>query len=278
MIWPTVTPNMFRFVFTLGVLCALLSLVEPKAYDGSTRVPMPDGRIVGGEDAEIRQYPHQISMRYNGRHRCGGSVISNNIIVSAAHCVVGLNGVSNLTIAAGSTKLSEEAQELPVREFIVHNKYRQLNNDYDAAILVLDGEFSFNENVQPIQLAVERPAVGTNVTVTGWGTTTEGGSIPDVLQQVDVLLVDNSECKNAYSVLLTSRMLCAAVDGGGKDACQGDSGGPLIYNNQLLGIVSWGTGCARANYPGVYASVPDVRDWIEETRDFYADVGSIGWV
>ncbi|XP_068148189.1 trypsin delta [Drosophila tropicalis] len=241
----------------------------------SHAVPMPDGRIVGGQDADIRDYPHQISMRYNGNHRCGGSILTKNIIVSAAHCVNTLTGPSNLTIVAGSTTLSEKNQEFPVIKFIVHSSYRVYNNDYDVALLIVNGDFEFSEYIQPIQLAQERPEHGAIVTVTGWGTLEEGGYIPNILQQVDVNVVDNSECKSTYSILLTSRMMCAAVTEGGKDACQGDSGGPLIYNNELLGIVSWGYGCARESVPGVYASVPELRNWILETRDQFADVGII---
>ncbi|KAH8404388.1 hypothetical protein KR222_008677, partial [Zaprionus bogoriensis] len=256
---------MIRIIFALVALALASS---------SLAIPLT-GRIVGGEDADIRQYPHQISMRLYGRHRCGGSIFASNIIVSAAHCVVDLENASNLTIVAGSTRISVKQQELAVREFIVHSKYRTLNNDYDVTILVLNGDFVFNDYVQPIELATERPAAGAVVTVTGWGHLTRGGSSPDVLQQVHVNVVDNSKCKRAYSLLLTSRMLCAAVEGGGKDACQGDSGGPLVYNNQLLGIVSWGWGCAKSSSPGIYASVPDLRDWIIQTREIYASVGSI---
>lgn len=254
----------------IRILLALLAL----SVGSSLAVPMT-GRIVGGENADIRQYPHQISMRYNGRHRCGGSILASNIIVSAAHCVVELENASNLSIVAGSTRISQKAQELPVLKFIVHEKYRTLNNDNDVTILVLNGDFVFNEYVQPIELATERPAAGSVVTVTGWGTLSRGGSSPDVLQQVNVNVVDNSQCKKAYSLMLTSRMICAAVEGGGKDACQGDSGGPLVYNNQLLGIVSWGWGCAKSSSPGIYASVPELREWILQTRETYASVGSI---
>lgn len=254
----------------------LLVLLALGAVGVNTALSTPlDGRIVGGENADIRQHPYQISMRYNGRHRCGGSIFASNIIISAAHCVEDLANASNLTIVAGSTRISQKQHEIPVREFIVHKQYRSINFDYDVTILVLDGDFVFSEYIQPIKLATERAAAGSLVTITGWGTLESGGSLPDVLQKVQVNIVDNSKCKSAYSVMLTSRMLCAAVEGGGKDTCQGDSGGPLVYNNQLLGIVSWGWGCAKKSVPGIYASVPDLRDWILKVRDSFANVGSI---
>ncbi|KAH8290132.1 hypothetical protein KR054_000179, partial [Drosophila jambulina] len=240
-----------------------------------------DGRIVGGKDTNITHYPHQISMRLRGNLRCGGSLFNRHTIISASHCVNTLTTLANLTIVAGASQIwfpTGPQQELPVREIIMHPKYRVLNNDYDVAILIVDGEFEYNEAVQPISLAKERPEDGTEVTVTGWGTTTEGGTISDVLQEVQVNVVDNTKCKSAYPIVLTSRMLCAGVTGGGKDACQGDSGGPLIYNNELLGIVSWGNGCARATHPGVYCSVPDVYDWIVETAAAYDNVGKIDFL
>lgn len=262
---------MFRIL--IGFCIAGLSVAATVFQSG---VPMPDGRIVGGHDADITSYPHQISMRYRGTHRCGGSIIAPNMILSAAHCVYTLSGVANLTIIAGTNEIFwPTGQELRVREIIVHEKYKFIYQDYDAAILVLDGEFEYNKAVQPIELASERPEHGTPVIVTGWGTTSEGGEISNVLQQVEVNVVENAKCKSAYFIALTSRMLCAAVDGGGKDACQGDSGGPLIYNNELLGIVSWGSGCARDRYPGVYASVPDLFQWITDIRASRANVGRI---
>ncbi|XP_039501205.2 trypsin delta [Drosophila santomea] len=259
----------------LGVGC---SLADPIKRNEEVDLPKLDGRIVGGQDTNITHYPHQISMRYRGNHRCGGTIYRTNQIISAAHCVNTLTGPENLTIVAGSSNIwfpTGPQQELAVREFIIHPNYRALNNDYDAAILILDGDFEFNDAVQPIELAQERPEHDTPVTVTGWGTTSEGGTISDVLQEVSVNVVDNSYCKSAYSIMLTSRMLCAGVTEGGKDACQGDSGGPLVYNNTLLGIVSWGTGCARENYPGVYCSVPQVRDWLLEIIAANENVGKI---
>lgn len=112
-----------------------------------------------------------------------------------------------------------------------------------------------------------RVLLNTLFCISGWGTTTEGGVIPNNLLGVNVQLIDHSKCKKSYLYTVTSRMVCAGVENGGKDACQGDSGGPLVHNNELLGIVSWGTGCARPKYPGVYASVPLLYPWIVEVAN-----------
>merc|ERR1712172_427605 len=102
-------------------------------------------------------------------------------------------------------------------------------------------------------------------TVTGWGTLSSGGSQPTVLQEVDVTVTTNTACKNAYgSSMITANMICAADSG--KDSCQGDSGGPMIAEENgrqaLIGVVSWGYGCAMEAYPGVYARVTEKMDWI----------------
>ncbi|CAD7012576.1 trypsin-1 [Ceratitis capitata] len=223
------------------------------------------GRIVGGTDAEIRQYPHQISLRYNGRHFCGGSIYRSKIILTATHCVSD-EDPTNITIVAGITALKEQGVEVPVVKIIAHEKYNALN-DYDVALLVLAQKLEYNELIQPIALAKERPVGGSPVTVTGWGTLVSGGVLSETLQQVTVDYVEQSTCRRSYFLLLTKRMLCAAVEGGGQDACQGDSGGPLIVGNEQLGVVSWGFGCGSSNFPGVYSSVPDLADWIEATAD-----------
>jgi trypsin len=101
--------------------------------------------------------------------------------------------------------------------------------------------------------------------VSGWGTLSSGSSsLPTQLQAVTVNIVSSSECDSAYSSYggITENMICAAVSGGGKDACQGDSGGPLVAGDSLVGLVSWGVGCAEARYPGVYSNVAALRGFI----------------
>ena len=108
---------------------------------------------------------------------------------------------------------------------------------------------------------------GTTGLVSGWGTTEEDGdALSNHLQAVNVDIVSPSACKAAYGAgSITDRMLCAGVSGSGQDACQGDSGGPLVVRVLLGGIVSWGYGCGRPGYPGVYGNVAAMRDYIKET-------------
>merc|ERR1712037_618482 len=100
-------------------------------------------------------------------------------------------------------------------------------------------------------------------TVSGWGTTSEGGSLARVLQKVDVPVVSDEHCRDSYGQSdITESMICAGLDQGGKDSCQGDSGGPFMCGNQLSGVVSWGYGCAEAGYPGVYTQTSYFVDWV----------------
>ena len=113
--------------------------------------------------------------------------------------------------------------------------------------------------------STEPPAAALSV-VSGWGTLSSGGSLPSQLQAVEVYITSRSACDRAYAIYdgITVNMICAGVTGGGKDSCQGDSGGPLVVNGVLVGIVSWGNGCALAKYPGVYSNVATLKSFITE--------------
>jgi trypsin len=127
--------------------------------------------------------------------------------------------------------------------------------------------FTFGVGVQTIPLALTKPAAGVSSVVSGWGTLSSGSSsLPTQLQAVTVDIVSDAACDSAYASYggITENMICAAVPGGGKDACQGDSGGPLAVNGVLVGLVSWGVGCAEASYPGVYSNVASLRDFVTE--------------
>nr|CAD7460456.1 unnamed protein product [Timema tahoe] len=122
--------------------------------------------------------------------------------------------------------------------------------------------FVYSTRVQPISLASSPPPAGSPVVTSGFGTLTQGGSVPTSLQQVEIYIFDHQVCNQAYSGRITNTMICAGVTAGGKDACQGDSGGPLVWGNQLVGITSWGSGCAQRGFPGVWANVASLREWV----------------
>ena len=127
--------------------------------------------------------------------------------------------------------------------------------------------FTYGVGVQPITLTDTEPAAGSYAVVSGWGTLSSGSStFPSQLQAVEVDITTRAACNNAYAEYcgITVNMICAAVAGGGKDACQGDSGGPLVVGSSLVGIVSWGVGCAEPNYPGVYSNVAALKSFVTD--------------
>lgn len=225
--------------------------------------------IVGGFTVDISKVPYLVSLRYKGIHSCGGSILSDHVIVTAAHCLFFHTGPQSLTVAAGSsTRIPMSGQELQVARYILHPLYKLgTHYDYDVAIMVLAGQLSFNDRVQPIPLRDSLPKDNTKALVSGWGHLVEGGfgGNSNELQAAEVDIFPNSKCTEGYGDVITDRMVCAGVEEGGVDACQNDSGGPLEVDGELLGIVSWGKGCAQKGFPGVYSSIPSLRSWIIET-------------
>ncbi|XP_044259427.1 trypsin delta-like isoform X2 [Tribolium madens] len=224
----------------------------------------PDGRIIGGDVATIEDNPWQVSLEAFGIHNCGGSIISPNTIITAAHCI---DGVISLfyEVVSGTADLLQNTTRSKVKEAIVHENYDNLS--HDVALIILTENLTFSDTTQAVPLANEEPSDGDNVTVSGWGILNEGDIItPNILHSVNVTIVGRDECTLDYSNIdgayIDDTMVCAGVSEGGKDACSGDSGGPLIKNGVLVGIVSWGLGCALPEYPGVYTNVASVREWI----------------
>lgn len=228
-----------------------------------------DGRIVGGYEASITQFPSQVSVQLLNSHICGGSLIRNNMVVTAAHCVVPFTVAALYTVRLGSSYHNKGGIVVPVAATAVHENYE--NNTNDIAILKLWRSVTYSANIQPIIL-VEDYVVEPNeeYTVCGWGTQKSNGSkLSPVLLCTEVNNVPLDECQKAYNGIadINDKMVCAGVPEGGRDSCQGDSGGPLTlsHNNvrNLVGLVSFGLGCGDAKYAGVYASIQKLRPWVE---------------
>lgn len=256
---------MFKFV-VLGLLIAASSALDIKG-----KLPGGGNRIVGGRDASIEEYPWQITLRRKAsanapfKHSCGGSILNENIILTAAHCVVNRVAKDYIVVAGTSHKTGGDGVVTRVSKIVWHERYNGSIYDNDVALLLLQSPLPLNGfSISPVSLGSEAPKAGQVVTITGWGALVEGGVSPEILQSVDIPIVSNEECAVKYnpSPILDS-MICAGIPVGGKDSCQGDSGGPLVIRNVQYGIVSWGRGCARATHPGVYSSVANLKSWIE---------------
>ncbi|XP_030377831.1 trypsin 5G1 [Scaptodrosophila lebanonensis] len=254
-----------------GKLLALVLIIGVASCEGRTvqkDLPRPrlDGRIVGGQETSIDKIPFQVSLQ-RGYHFCGGSLIGKGLVLTAAHCTEGSATLLS-KVRIGATRSDSGGVLVKIKKLHRHPKYSSATIDYDFAVLELAAYDEANVTQAYAQLPKldEDLKDGTPLTVSGWGNTQSNAETSDVLRSVVVPKVSHAECLKAYGGFgdITERMLCAGLPEGGKDACQGDSGGPLASaDGTLWGVVSWGYGCARPNYPGVYSRVAAVRDWIE---------------
>jgi len=239
---------------------------------------VPAHAVVGGRDASPGEYPSVAEVTF-GPFLCTGTLISPNWVLSAGHC-------SSVTGAAVASPASwpaplinvrigavaqDDGERVPVKQAIVHPDYL-LTDGYDISLL----ELTRPSAQAPTQVAGsgERSlwTAGTLETIVGWGTTEEGGSLPDRLQEGEVPVTTDSYCDNAYADsggIDEATMVCAGFPQGGVDTCQGDSGGPMFGRTaagalRVVGATSFGEGCARRGKPGVYARVADetLRGWI----------------
>lgn len=250
--------------------------VPSKAKCGRCGHSKVSGRIVNGNDVEEPgTYPWQGILTVNGRFACGCTLITPLHVLTAAHCTYGRSpsvlglifGRHNFTL--DNTEASEQR-----RNAVKITQHPQLNVtklDFDFSIIKLDSPISITDYVEPACLPRDGSndyGGGTHAIVTGWGSLQASEMRrPEILQQIKIPTWNKNTCGNFKPTQITENMLCAG--GEEKDACQGDSGGPLVTLNGndlyvLIGVTSWGIGCATPGYPGVYARVTSALPWIRK--------------
>ncbi|XP_017047451.1 trypsin alpha-like [Drosophila ficusphila] len=216
------------------------------------------GRIVGGHTVSIQSVPWQASLLKFGRHWCGAAIYSEDLVITAAHCV--RNSFPGIySVRVGSTFTTVGGQVVRVSQILAHEDFGPSFSN-DIAVLQLRTSLKLGSSVRSIPLADSTPKAGSSASVFGWGAIGHEKPTSQSLLEVEVDIVDKQRCLGSYGQVLTKDMICAAAPG--KDACSGDSGGPLVSNGSLVGIVSFGMKCAHPDYPGVYADVAQLKPWI----------------
>lgn len=219
-------------------------------------------RISGGNPTTINRNKYVVSLRRtDGTFFCGGSLVKNRYVVTAAHCVKGLNA-SDFNVHGGIEYLNQEGVKRSVDNIFVSKDFNNQTLSTDVAILKLSKPMQ-GRNIETIPLCSHKLPVGGRVKISGWGKTNENNINPsNQLRTTQLQIISHKKCEDIFrgQAKITRTNICA-LGGGKRDTCAGDSGSPMVHRGQLCGIVSFGVGCAR-NYPSVYTSVNTVKKFI----------------
>ncbi|XP_042314111.1 coagulation factor X-like [Sceloporus undulatus] len=261
--------------FTEGELQTQLNYNFTSAEDGA--------RVVGGTFCRPGDCPWQVLIQNKrGYGFCGGSLISSQWVLTAAHC---LDTVAPHHVTVGDFdkyQRERDEQKVRVRQFWRHPQYDSDNYNNDIALIRLTSDVVFSQHVLPIclpspnlaALLIEEQSQGM---VSGWGATHTKGRLTRFLMKVKLPVVSMETCRQSTEKVITDNMFCAGYAEEGRDACEGDSGGPfaVAYRNTwyLLGIVSWGEGCAEVGKYGAYTRVSNYISWIKEMIESATDSG-----
>lgn len=237
------------------------------------------GRIVNGSEARLASHPWVVGIQFVDKLYCGGALINNRYVITAGHCLKGINP-KRIKLVIGDhdrRSLSSVQQTRYVGQVHIHPGFEKRTFNNDIALIMMDREVQFSGYIRPVCLPdMDRSYNKQETTIVGWGKKSENGHPADILQEVVVPIIPQKKCRHQTKYRaheITANMLCAGYDAGVLDACQGDSGGPMIWESEnkqkftQIGIVSWGQGCARSGYPGVYTRIGRYMNWIiDKTR------------
>ncbi|KAH8380333.1 hypothetical protein KR009_010035 [Drosophila setifemur] len=253
-----------------------LNIVVPES-NVHARHSVPNGRITGGELAEPKQFPYQVGLLLyvtGGAAWCGGTLISDRWIITAAHCTDSLTtGVDVYLGAWDRTDAKEEGQQIifvETKNVIVHEDWQPDTITNDISVIKLPVPIEFNEHIQPANLPVKSNTYesysGEDGIASGWGKISDSATgATDILQFATMPIMANSGCSPWYLGLVGDTNICIKTTGG-ISTCNGDSGGPLVTKNAtLIGATSFGIafGCERG-WPGVFTRITSYLDWIEK--------------
>jgi secreted trypsin-like serine protease len=241
----------------LAAAGAAVLLAAPSAV----AAPQP---IVGGSTTTTSAYPFVMQITDASQNQfCGGTLVAPTKVVTAAHCMAG-ETTGSVRVVGGRTYLNgTDGTVARVSRIWVHPDYTDVTDGDDVAVLTLASSMPYAPAKYVSASDTSVYAAGTSARVLGWGTTRENGGSSNQLRTATVPVVSDTDCGGSYgSDYVASDMVCAGLPSGGVDTCQGDSGGPLLVGGVLAGITSWGEGCARAGYPGVYSRLTTFSDLV----------------
>ena len=233
-------------------------------------------KIVGGGPAGQGQNRWITSLQYQDEHFCGGALVADRWVLTAAHCVIDESASDpRFSVWVGGNDLRQATQGIrrDVIQIVMHPAYDDFTTANDIALLQLSS--AVPDSIPLVQLATAQimsnaAAPNNPATISGWGVLSENGNMPDVLHEVVVPIVSNATCNGpqSYPGEISAKQICAGLRDGGKDSCYGDSGGPLWLSfsgtDYHLGIVSFGDGCALPDKYGVYTRTASYRQWVVE--------------
>ncbi|EAA45497.2 AGAP006709-PA [Anopheles gambiae str. PEST] len=253
---------MLRKVF--AVVSVLLVVSAAKV----TKLVLDDNyvnRVVGGEVAKNGSAPYQVSLQVPGwGHNCGGSLLNDRWVLTAAHCLVG-HAPGDLMVLVGTNSLKEGGELLKVDKLLYHSRYNLPRFHNDIGLVRLEQPVRFSELVQSVEYSEKAVPANATVRLTGWGHTSANGPSPTLLQSLNVVTLSNEDCnkKGGDPGYTDVGHLCTLTKTG-EGACNGDSGGPLVYEGKLVGVVNFGVPCALG-YPDGFARVSYYHDWVRTT-------------
>ncbi|GAB0086062.1 hypothetical protein DMENIID0001_000460 [Sergentomyia squamirostris] len=253
------------------ILCLVLFVVFPSAS-------CHDTKIVGGEEATPHQFPHMISFQSMDvilfNHFCGGSLLNEMFVLTAAHCVKYFTKGTDVVAGAHNLRRpNKNEQRRKPKNVYIHEDYDTDGHTppHDIALIEVDPPFKFNEYVQALNLPTEKKYPTGKATVSGWGSTSNTSipNYPNKLRWAELPVLDEKKCHTGFPGSAVHETNICAGDSS-KTVCFADSGGGLFQKDSqgkvvVYGVVSWGwEPCGQSGMPGVFVNVSHYLKWIQD--------------
>lgn len=251
----------WSILFWLSVVTLVFSVCSAEVHLNRVK------RIAGGDDAKPNEFPYQVSLRYGGVHICGGALITDRHVLSAAHCLCELveEPYEDLTVVTSSIKISRSGKAYGIKNVTCHPNYQyglERSWENDLIVITLNESVRTGASQSPVRLPECDTGEGERAILTGWGRSDPHGLLHKTLQKLPVTVIDNESCQARYnSTVILPSQICT-FKGKGAGACKGDSGSPLVVNGTLVGIFSWTIPCALGS-PDVFTRIYYFLDFIK---------------